>query len=571
MSVVSIIKSEAPKLSSRVFLAPDIPEKYLNNAVLSISDSKADPDFVIAVVDTSLLNSCKAGVLFTGDSLFFKGSLGSSIQIKYEDISSAKEVIKKEKKDDGSVIELKSLVILGKDGSELYNKYDIYDLKLLAKIITEIIEEGLSADSENGGEIFKNTNQVLPLSDCESVIKQAYIKIICNYALSDDGIIDSREYSEIYSIMVRNDYSNEDRMIARAYITGDSEKDSVDSLLSVLNENVPEGSYDALKKSIVKDLVYINHVKGNELDSWKNNDFINDTVKKLDVTEEQIEVITKSIQNDEDIIAKRKSDTEIEKSIKEIAAKGASVGVPLAALYFSGTVGFSAAGITSGLATLGMGGVLGFSSMVTGIGVVVITGVLAYNGVKKLTGAKELENNKVREMLIQGVIKNLQKSINYLIEDVNYISSELIQALENQANDEEKIAKLKKLLQTFIDASNISSQNLLVNAKESIIAKLPIKLDKTRFDEITSEPTKQKLRPFVYQMYPETEETVESGGTKKTIKIYKIDYSKETEYYEKLYQVLDALEYFKLSTAVTAAGASLAKKGFGALKNTLGI
>ena len=571
MSVVSIIKSEAPKLGSRVFLAPDIPEKYLNNAVLSISESKADPDFVIAVLDTSLLNSCKAGVLFTGDSLFFKGTLGSSIQIKYEDISSAKEVIKKEKKDDGSVKELKSLVILGKDGSELYNKYDIYNLKLLAKIITEIIEEGSSEDSENGDEIFKNTNQVLPLSDCDNVIKQAYIKIICNYALSDDGIIDSREYSEIYSIMVRNDYSNEDRMIVRAYITGDSEKESVDSLISILNEKVPEGSFDALKKSIVKDLVYINHVKGNELDTWKNNDFISDTAKKLDVTEEQIDVITKSIQNDEDIIAKRKSDTEIEKSIKEIAAKGASVGVPLAALYFSGTVGFSAAGITSGLATLGMGGVLGFSSMVTGIGVVVITGVLAYSGVKKLTGAKELENNKVREMLIQGVIKNLQKSINYLIEDVNYISSELIQALDNQANDEEKIAKLKKLLQTFIDASNISSQNLLVNAKESIIAKLPVKLDKTRFDEITSEPTKQKLRPLVYQMYPETEETVESGGAKKTIKIYKIDYSKETEYYEKLYQVLDALGYFKLSTAVTAAGASLAKKGFGALKNTLGI
>ena len=569
MSVISIVKGKSQNLGERVFIAPEIPEKYLNNAVLSISESRVDPDVVIAVVDTSILNSCKAGVLFTGDSLFFKGTLGSSIQIKYEDIGLAQEKIIKTKKDNGTEIETKTLLIQGKDGTELYNESDTYDLKLLAEIITEIIEEGSSCGDKV--EVFKNTNQVLPLSDCESVIKQAYIKIICNYALSDDGIIDSREYSEIYSIMVRNDYSNEDRMIVRAYITGDSEKDSVDSLLSVLNENVPEGSYDALKKSIVKDLVYINHVKGNELDSWKNNDFINDTVKKLDVTEEQIEVITKSIQNDEDIIAKRKSDTEIEKSIKEIAAKGASVGVPLAALYFSGTVGFSAAGLTSGLATLGMGGVLGFSSMVTGIGVVVITGVLAYNGVKKLTGAKELENNKVREMLIQGVIKNLQKSINYLIEDVNYISSELIQALENQVNDEEKIAKLKKLLQNFIDASNISSQNLLVNAKESIIAKLPIKLDKTRFDEITSEPTKQKLRPFVYQMYPETEETVKSGDSQKTVKVYKIDYSMETEYYEKLYQILETLEYFKLSTAVTAAGASLAKKGIGALKNTLGI
>lgn len=571
MSVVNIVKREAPKLSSRVFIAPDIPEKYLNNAVLSISESKADPDVVIAVVDTSLLNSCKAGVLFTGDSLFFKGTLGSSIQIKYEDIGLAEEKITKTKKDDGTIIETKTLLIQGKDGSELYNKNDIFDLNLLAKIITEIIEEGASAGEGGEVEVFKNTNQVLPLSDCESIIKQSYIKIICNYALSDDGIIDSREYSEIYSIMVRNDYSNEDRMIVRAYITGESDKDSVDNLISTLNEKVPEGSRDALMKSIVKDLVYINHVKGNELDTWKNNNFICDIAKKLDVTTEQIDLITNSIQNDEDIIAKRKSDTEIEKSIKEIAAKGASVGVPLAALYFSGTVGFGAAGITSGLATLGMGGVLGFSSMVTGIGVVVITGVLAYNGVKKLTGAKELENNKVREMLIQGVIKNLQKSINYLIEDVNYISCELIQALENQANDEEKISKLKKLLQTFIDASNISSQSLLVNAKESIIAKLPVKLDKTRFDELTSEPTKQKLRPFVYQMYPETEETVKSGDSQKTIKIYKIDYSKETEYYEKLYQILDTLEYFKLSTAVTTAGASLAKKGLGALKNTLGI
>lgn len=571
VSVVNIVKREAPKLSSRVFIAPDIPEKYLNNAVLSISGSKADPDVVIAVVDTSLLNSCKAGVLFTGDSIFFKGTLGSSSQIKYEDIGLAQEKITKTKKDDGTVIETKTLLIQGKDGTELYNKPDIYDLNLLAKIITEIIGEGASAGEDGEVEVFKNTNQVLPLSDCESIIKQSYIKIICNYALSDDGIIDSREYSEIYSIMVRNDYSNEDRMIVRAYITDESDKDTVDSLISTLNENIPEGSRDALMKSIVKDLVYINHVKGNELDTWKNNDFICDIAKKLDVTTEQIDLITNSIQNDEDIIAKRKSDTEIEKSIKEIAAKGASVGVPLAALYFSGTVGFSAAGITSGLATLGMGGVLGFSSMVTGIGVVVITGVLAYNGVKKLTGAKELENNKVREMLIQGVIKNLQKSINYLIEDVNYISSELIQALENQANDEEKIAKLKKLLQTFIDASNISSQSLLVNAKESIIAKLPVKLDKTRFDELTSEPTKQKLRPFVYQMYPETEETVKSGDSQKTIKIYKIDYSKETEFYEKLYQILDTLEYFKLSTAVTAAGASLAKKGLGALKNTLGI
>ena len=122
-----------------------------------------------------------------------------------------------------------------------------------------------------------------------------------------------------------------------------------------------------------------------------------------------------------------------------MVAKAGAVGVPIAAVYFSGSVvGLSAAGITSGLATLGMGGVLGFSSMVTGIGAAVLIGVVAYNGIKKVTGAKDLENNKQRELMIQTVIKNLQKTINYLIEDVNYISSELMQAIENQIADEQK-------------------------------------------------------------------------------------------------------------------------------------
>ena len=125
MSVVNIIKTEAPNLSSRVFIAPDIPEKYLNNAVVSIAESKADPDVVIAVLDTSLLNSCKAGVLFTGDSLFFKGTLGSSIQIRYEDIGSAEEKITKTKKDDGTVTESKTLLI----------NFDIFFLVILLRRI----------------------------------------------------------------------------------------------------------------------------------------------------------------------------------------------------------------------------------------------------------------------------------------------------------------------------------------------------------------------------------------------------------------------------------------------------
>lgn len=87
--------------------------------------------------------------------------------------------------------------------------------------------------------------------------------------------------------------------------------------------------------------------------------------------------------------------------MKDLVAKAGAVGVLLAAIYFSGSVvGMSSAGITSGLTALRMGGALGFSSMLTGIGSTVLIGVGAYKGIKKVTGISDLENNKQREMML---------------------------------------------------------------------------------------------------------------------------------------------------------------------------
>ena len=69
-------------------------------------------------------------------------------------------------------------------------------------------------------------------------------------------------------------------------------------------------------------------------------------------------------------------DSDIVNGMKDLAANAAAVGIPIVAVYLSGSaVGLSAVGITSGLAALGLGGVLGLSSMVTGIGVAILIGV----------------------------------------------------------------------------------------------------------------------------------------------------------------------------------------------------
>ena len=72
------------------------------------------------------------------------------------------------------------------------------------------------------------------------------------------------------------------------------------------------------------------------------------------------------------------TNNDLKKLGAEVAAQLASVGVPLTAVAISGSVfGLSAAGVTSGLAALGLG--LG---MVPGLGVAVGIGVASYLGVK---------------------------------------------------------------------------------------------------------------------------------------------------------------------------------------------
>lgn len=63
---------------------------------------------------------------------------------------------------------------------------------------------------------------------------------------------------------------------------------------------------------------------------------------------------------------------------KEVVSGAAGAGVPVAAVALAGEAGVSAVGITTGLAALGMGTMLG------GVAVVGLLGVGSYYGTKKL-------------------------------------------------------------------------------------------------------------------------------------------------------------------------------------------
>jgi hypothetical protein len=135
--------------------------------------------------------------------------------------------------------------------------------------------------------------------------------------------------------------------------------------------------------------------------------------------------------------------SEPEKAMKDIVAVAAATSGPVTALLFDGSVvAMSTAGITSGLAALGLGGVLGVSAMVTGIGAVIVLGVAAYLVAHRAMGGKERE-------LANKLVKQHQDSISELDADIENIAARMEEYTSRSKRNEETLARLKSELRLF--------------------------------------------------------------------------------------------------------------------------
>jgi hypothetical protein len=159
--------------------------------------------------------------------------------------------------------------------------------------------------------------------------------------------------------------------------------------------------------------------------------------RELKISDEQLDAIKKFIQKVREIRVRGLDDNYAADAIKTAAAGLSAVGVPVAAVWFSGSViGLSAAGITSGLA--GLGALVGIGGMIPGIGVAILLGTGIFMGVNALldTGdkSKKAQLQAEKERKAQLVIKNMQGAINQLIEQIAGLQEKAI-SLEASASD----------------------------------------------------------------------------------------------------------------------------------------
>jgi len=267
-----------------------------------------------------------------------------------------------------------------------------------------------------------------------------------------------------------------------------------------------------------------------------------------------------AIKNDHNMLKDDFTDDQVINALKTLSAKAAAVGTPLAAVYLSGSVvGMSAAGLTSGLATLGMGGMLGLSSMATGIGVAVLIGVVAYKGMRRLTGANELDRTKRRELMLNEVIKQTQKTISLLIEDINHITTKLNEYILAHGTQDAQIKKLMSLMTQMTGAGAVLTEKS--NTAQSSATKLRCAqyLDESKLKSLTREPTKADLYDFIMKFYEEKAFKEEKDGETREITKLVIKKNQPINDLENLAKAFEAVGYFNMtdvlkSTAADAAG-----------------
>lgn len=175
---------------------------------------------------------------------------------------------------------------------------------------------------------------------------------------------------------------------------------------------------------------------------------IADAQRTLGISDEQVAAMKNAAEKMRYVRERGIDDDHAADVLKSAAAGLSAVGTPILVVSYLGISGLSAVGLSTGLATLGLG--LG---MVPGIGVAALVGAGVFIGVNKLldTGGKrrKVAHQHERERKAQFVIKNLQETINHLVDRMDSLERD---AADARANKEairlmkERLTKLQQVL-----------------------------------------------------------------------------------------------------------------------------
>ena len=423
--------------TSNLYIHVDIPSKKLNNAISSYAPSVSS-ERVRFLYDDTIFGSGKEGFLVT-DSALYVHTGSARNEIRFNEIDSWKHIEEEVVNEDE--IEIVKYLEINQTNALLKISHETRLLKWgeldsLLNLIQSLRDEGTTKDVDG----------MVIIQDMSEEVKLAYINLIIWVVYADDGEIDTDELAELQLLMTQLAFTPELRYQCRLTLHDPSNL-LLDSLVQTMFQHVPSGSDEGISFALAKDVIRVSNSTSSEDRHYEQ---IRQICIALDVKEDQLDTIRDSLDFDKKLLDGTMKPNDMKKSVEAIASKAAAAGVPIAAVYLSGTAGLSAAGITSGLAGLGFGGILGLSSMVTGIGVAVLLGIGVYKGLQWLITGKDSEKYEHwREAMLHEVLKNHQKTIACLGEDLAFFANRLLDLTKDVTKNELMIEKLRNEINLF--------------------------------------------------------------------------------------------------------------------------
>ncbi|MFO0646008.1 MAG: hypothetical protein U0326_07210 [Polyangiales bacterium] len=426
---------------SSIWFGNDIPRKKLEAAINSYAKGVV-AEHVVALHDSTVFGGADEGFLVT-DAAFYSHNVldcDGKIELRFDMIRDVERV---------ALVDGRASVRVARpvDSYTCFVTSSSFQNDPVGVFLERFFKEVITM---RGQGMLASEDRFVIVQDMSEEFRVEYVKMAVLLALSDDNEISSMELAEVQMLMTRLELSPAARRQLWRFVAG--ERVPADAVLDELERLVPKGAWSVLVLSLLKDLMVI--ARRRETGANASTDvFVAHVAQRYGVSLPQREFIEQALVFDEAVLSGSVNASQIKKMGTDLAAKSAAVGVPLVAVYLSGSViGLSAAGITSGLAALGFGGLFGLSAMVTGIGAVLVLGVAVYQIVRWLAGSEEKELAALRERLMQEVVRQLQRTVNALLGDIQELTANVVDLTRQAEIDKRRMRRLAQELQALAGA-----------------------------------------------------------------------------------------------------------------------
>lgn len=389
-------------------LCPNIDENVLKGCKQTFSDINLKQ--ILVVANASALGSGKfvAGMAVTFERLYYTDEQDEGHFVRWNDLCRV-EISGK-----------KTLLSYGK--ITLFTKTEQIQLE---SCLVGLDVEKVAVSLEEYSKMFasfpsKMFSEVLPLEDLHPAIKCAYLQCLCNALRSDTADLSKVQYMKLQKIMTRIALSAQKRTDIQDYLNMPAEKRyKTGPLLNAIFNEISFGTAMIVSASVVQDVMYLFYQE-NEM-CFGNNTYIQSLQQFLGITQAQAQVLEKAVILNSKMQKESTNQLQLQKELKDLRTQATYLWIPLEALFCSGSV----------------------------------------YSVDDFLQSKQKRMQSItmqRELMLQAVIRNSQKTVNFLVDDLNATTQKLLQAIQRQDINEQKMKALAEKLYLFSQSARQMAQ-----------------------------------------------------------------------------------------------------------------